>query len=59
MYVYFQVYIDANRHYRWRIRRMGNNVILADSAEGYVNRADCLQGISLVKTCHDAQVIDT
>lgn len=44
----FQVEKDNAGEYRWRLRA-DNNEIIADSAEGYVRKADCLHGIELVK----------
>jgi uncharacterized protein len=44
----FQVYKDARGQWRWRFQA-GNNKIVADSAEGYQNRTDCLEGIRIVK----------
>ena len=38
------VYQDARNEYRWRIRAE-NGSILADSGEGYKNKADCLHGL--------------
>ena len=58
MFVYFQVYRDRIFEYRWRIRRLGNHEIIADCAEGYKTKADCLKGIALVKTCGNAQVVE-
>ena len=34
--------------YRWRLRA-GNGRIIADSGEGYFNKADCLDAIRLVE----------
>jgi uncharacterized protein YegP (UPF0339 family) len=39
---------DAAGYWRWTFYAP-NNRKLADSAEGYVNRADCEHGITLVK----------
>jgi uncharacterized protein YegP (UPF0339 family) len=44
----FQIYTDAKGEYRWRFRA-NNNKIVADSAEGYVNKSDCKDGIEIVK----------
>jgi len=45
----FQIFKDKAGEWRWRLRASGNNEIIADSAEGYVNKADCKRGIDLVK----------
>lgn len=44
----FHVYRDNLNQYRWRLKAI-NGRIIADSGEGYHNRADCLAGIDLVK----------
>ncbi|GBU18102.1 MULTISPECIES: DUF1508 domain-containing protein [Methylobacterium] len=53
----FELYRDASGHWRWRLRVQNGNVV-ADSAEGYANRADCEHGIALVKRSADAPVVD-
>ena len=35
--------------WRWRLRA-ANGQIIATSGEGYINKADCLHGISLVQS---------
>src|ERR671916_425773 len=49
------VYRDAASEWRWQLRA-ANHRIIADSGEGYRDRADCLHGISLVKNSKDAPV---
>lgn len=44
----FHVIRDKANQYRWRLRA-DNNKIVADSAEGYINKNDCLAGIAIVK----------
>ena len=44
----FLVYRDTRGQYRWRLVA-SNGRIVADSAEGYVRRVDCLAGIALVR----------
>ena len=51
----FEYYQDDTSDWRWRLRS-DNNKIVADSAEGYRNKADCLHGISLVKSAHNATI---
>jgi uncharacterized protein len=47
--MYFEVYLDATLiRWRWRLKA-ANHLIIADSGQGYVNKQDCLHGISLVK----------
>lgn len=45
----FTVYKDKAGEYRWQFTA-NNGKIVADSAEGYVQKADCLNGIRIVKT---------
>ena len=44
----YYVYRDANNQWRWRLVA-ANNRIIANSGEGYFNKADCLHAIDLVK----------
>ena len=53
--MYYEVYVDASYHYRWRLKA-ANHRIIADSGEGYQNKADCLHAISLVKGSFNAPV---
>ncbi len=54
----FQLFKDKKGEYRWRLRA-DNNEIIADSAEGYVNKSDCKHGIDLVKRLSPgAEVVD-
>ncbi len=53
----YHVYVDTNRQYRWRLVA-GNNRIIANSGEGYYNKADCLSAIALVKGSSNAPVYD-
>lgn len=43
----FKVYQDARGEYRWRLLA-ANSRIIADSAEGYRTKDDCLRAIQLV-----------
>ena len=45
----FELYKDNAGEFRWRLQA-GNNEIIADSGEGYSNKADCEYGIELVRT---------
>jgi uncharacterized protein YegP (UPF0339 family) len=44
-----------NRHWYWHLKA-ANSRIIADGAEGYVNKADCLAAIELVKNSKAAPV---
>lgn len=51
----FLVYQDNSSEWRWQLRA-ANRRIIADSAEGYRDKQDCLHAISLVKESKDAPV---
>jgi uncharacterized protein YegP (UPF0339 family) len=53
----YQVYKDTAGQYRWRLLA-ANNRRIADSGEGYNNKADCLAAINLVKGSANAPVKD-
>ena len=42
------IYVDRAGYWRWQLVS-ANHKVIADSGEGYVNKADCLHGITLVK----------
>lgn len=46
---HFQLFqSDKNNQWYWRLRAAGNGKIIADGAEGYARRSDCIAGIRLV-----------
>jgi uncharacterized protein YegP (UPF0339 family) len=45
----FELYRDSQNQWRWRFVA-SNGRTIADSGEGYHNKQDCLDGITLVKT---------
>jgi uncharacterized protein len=47
-----EIYRDAAGEYRWRVRA-SNGQIVADSAEGYVNRGDCERMLGAVTRVED------
>jgi uncharacterized protein YegP (UPF0339 family) len=47
-----EIYRDAGGDYRWRVRA-SNGRIVADSAEGYTNRADCERMLGAVTRVED------
>ena len=54
----FTIFKDKKGEYRWNLKA-NNHEIIADSAEGYVNKTDCEHGIELVKELSpDANVED-
>lgn len=48
---------DAANQWRWRLRA-ANHRIIAESGEAYLNRADCLAAINLVKSSGATPVIE-
>ena len=55
--MYFQLY-KSGTQWRWRLRA-ANHKIVADSAEGYWNKDDAINGINLVKSAWNAPVYET
>lgn len=55
---YFHIYKDGSSQWRWRFKDSENGKIIADSAEGYVNRSDCFHGINLVKASASSDVYE-
>jgi len=53
--MYFSLYRDANLHWRWTLYA-SNGRKIANSGEGYFNKADCLSAINLVKMSSSAPV---
>jgi len=53
----YNLYKDRSNQWRWRLWS-ANNRIIADSAESYHNKADCLHGIKLVKGSSSAPVLE-
>ncbi|MGH8084036.1 MAG: YegP family protein [Lysobacter sp.] len=47
--MYFKTYKDSSGYWRWTLYAT-NHKKVADSAEGYNNKSDCQDGISLVKS---------
>ena len=55
--MYYRVYRDMRGEWRWNYNSSNGNVI-ADSGEGYRNKSDCLNGISIIKGSSDDPVIE-
>ena len=51
----YTVYKDVQGYWRWTLYA-GNSRKIANSGEGYYNRADALAAINLVKASKDAPV---
>ncbi|MCK0141329.1 DUF1508 domain-containing protein [Aliiroseovarius sp. F20344] len=55
--MHYFVYKDFAGDWRWRLKSSNGNIV-ADSAEGYRNKSDCLHGINLVKGSSAAPVYE-
>ena len=51
----YYIYVDRAGDWRWRYTSTNGNII-ADSAEGYRNKADCLRGIDIMKASSGSPV---
>jgi uncharacterized protein YegP (UPF0339 family) len=51
----YWVYKDVNSQWRWYLEA-ANGKKIANSGEGYLNKADCLSAINLVKGSSTAPV---
>jgi len=51
----YVIYKDARGEWRWYIQASNGNKI-ANSGEGYINKADCERAITLVKGSSNAPV---
>lgn len=51
----YEYYKDKREEWRWRLKA-ANGQTIAVSGEGYVNKADALHGIDLVKSSSHASV---
>jgi len=55
----FEVYPDKSGQWRWRFRA-DNWKIVADSAEAYMNKSDCIDGAKIVKAqAPNAEIVET
>lgn len=54
----YVIYKDAANLYRWRFIAT-NGRIIADSAESYHAKSDCINGINIMKGSANADVVDT
>ena len=53
----FYIFKDTAGYWRWHLKA-ANGRIIADSSEGYFNKQDCLNGITLVKSAFNAPVYE-
>lgn len=52
----YRIYRDKKNDWRWTLV-VENGEILADSAEGYNRKKDCLAGVALVMSSHEAPIV--
>lgn len=45
----FKIYKDSAGKWRWKLESSGNYKIIADSGEGYESKANCENGIGVLK----------
>ncbi len=55
--MHYVIYKDRSNQWRWTLFA-ANNRKIADSAESYWNRADCLAGVNLVKGSVNAPIYE-
>jgi len=53
----FELYKDAAGYWRWRLKA-NNARTIADSAESYYNKSDCISAINLVQGSGSARIIE-
>jgi hypothetical protein len=53
----YEVYKDGSGGFRWRLKS-ANGKVVATSGEGYKAKADCLNGIDLIKRGASAAPIE-
>ncbi len=58
MATYFIIYKSTSNHQWYWTLYSANHKKVADSAEGYWNKADCEHGINLVKGSYNAPVYE-
>lgn len=54
--MYFHLYKDVNSHWRWTLIVAQNGRKIANSGEGYWNKADCVAAINLVRGSGSAPI---
>jgi uncharacterized protein YegP (UPF0339 family) len=53
--MYYRLYKDTAGQWRWRYTA-SNGRTIADSAEGYYNKADAMNGIGIMKASYNSPV---
>lgn len=54
--MHYRIYQDQDGYWRWRLRAANNEIIA--SGEAYVQKANCLHAIALVKASSNAPVYE-
>jgi uncharacterized protein YegP (UPF0339 family) len=54
----YWVYKDRIGQWRWQLVHNSNGKIIADSGEGYVQKADCIHGINITSTSGGSAIKD-
>jgi uncharacterized protein YegP (UPF0339 family) len=54
--MYYTIYKDGTGGWRWRFLAANNEIVA--SGESYINKADCLYAISLLKGSSNAPVYE-
>lgn len=54
----FKVFKDTENEWRWHLLA-DNNKIVADSGESYINKVDCLAGLSLVRSVDEDTPVES
>jgi Uncharacterized conserved protein len=55
--MHYKIYKDRLNQWRWRYVS-SNGRTIADSAEGYYNRSDAMNGINLMKASYNSPVYE-
>ena len=54
----YYIYKDRDGRFRWQLVHNSNGKIIADSGEGYWNKADCIHGINLCAASNGTPIRD-
>jgi hypothetical protein len=52
--MYFEVYLDAQKYWRWRLKAANHRIVAY--GESYHNRSDCMNAIELVQSSSNAKI---
>ena len=54
--MWFQIYQDEEKKWRWRLCRGNNDNIIAVSGQGHAHKRDCVDEIEWVKQSTDTRI---